>query len=146
MSPSTGTFESDRVSLLSSKPARANDCPSRSSTPVFARRVRRAGINKAVEPDAVREIDRRNFGLEFEPDVIFIDDRRLEVQTHAIFFEHDGDCASLAAALDDRNGKLAAREEARLLAIHGDQIWLGQRAQRALRLQCANICARRLRY
>ena len=43
-----------------------------------------------------------------------------------------------AAALNYRNRKFAAGEEARLLAVHRDQIWFRQFAQRALCLQHAN--------
>src|SRR5688572_15192708 len=48
ISPSTGIFDIERDSLLSSRPANAKLCPSRSSTPVRARRVRSAGITKPL--------------------------------------------------------------------------------------------------
>ncbi len=51
------------------------------------------GNHKALEPDTVCEVDRRNFRFELEPDVIFVDDGWFKVQTDAVFLKHDGDCA-----------------------------------------------------
>src|SRR6187551_2570550 len=70
--------------------------------------------------------------------MIFVDDHRFEVQAHTVFFELDGHGISGAAALDDRNRELAAGEEARRLAIHGDQVWLSQSTQSTVGLHGAN--------
>src|SRR6185369_13571003 len=91
--------------------------------------------------NAVCKIDRRYFRFELETDVIFVDDGRFKVQTNTVFLELNGDgvtAATAASALNNRNRKFAAGEEAGNLAIHRDQVWLGQRTQRTVCLHGAN--------
>ncbi len=57
-------------------------------------------------------------------------DRRLEREAHAELLEDDGD--GVGNALDDRHRELAARQEAGLLAVVGDEIGLGQALEIAL--------------
>ncbi len=139
MSPRPGTFESVLVSLLSSSPASAKLWPSRSSTPVLARRVRKPGNQEAVKLHAVGEVKRGYFRLQLQTNVIFVDDGRLEIQTDTVFLENDAysTVAATATALDYGHRILTAGEEARLLTVHRDQVWLGESAQRALCLQGA---------
>ena len=101
----------------------ANDCPSRSSTSVSARRVDQRRNPEALERDAVGEVERADFGPDLEADHVAGDGRR-EVQPDAELLEHDGDRAR--DALDDRHRELAAGEEAGFLAVVGDQVRLGQ--------------------
>src|SRR2546430_17664662 len=77
----------------------------------------------------------RSSRLKLKPYVILVNDGRLEAEAHAVLLEDDGDGRTVAAGLHDGHGELAAREEARLLAVHRNQVRLGQLAQSALRLQ-----------
>src|ERR1051326_7580406 len=124
-SPSTGTFDIFRVSLLSSSPARA-----------------KSRNHESFEFHAVGEIDRRDFRLELETNVIFIDDGWFKVQTDAVFLElncHSSSAAATAAAtLNNGNRKLTAREEACGLSIHRDQVRLSQCTECAVGLHRAN--------
>src|SRR6476659_6659362 len=71
--------------------------------------------------------------------MIFVDNRRFEIQTNAILLKHDCHCAALASSsLNDRYRIFATSQETRLLSIHRDQIWLGKSAQGTLRLQRAD--------
>jgi len=56
----------------------------------------------------VGKIDRRDFRLEFEANMVFIDDRWFEIQAHAIFLEYDRHRTAITTSLDHRNRKLAA--------------------------------------
>src|SRR6185295_17259136 len=46
---------------------------------------------KTVVANTVVEVDRGNFRFEFQPDVVFVDDGRFEVQANAILFPNDRD-------------------------------------------------------
>src|SRR5262249_50755858 len=89
--------------------------------------------------NSVPVIQRRDFRLKLQPDVLFVEYRRLEIEADAILFEQDSHrvVSGARAVLNDRDRNLAPGEEARLLPVHGDQIRLRQRAQSALRLERA---------
>src|SRR5688572_20121666 len=90
---------------------------------------------ETVETNAIAEVDRGDFRLEFETDVVFVDDGRFEVETDAILFPHDGHAVTAIAHLEHRYGELTTGEEARLLTVHRDQVWLGQLAEGAFLTQ-----------
>ena len=118
--------------MLSSRPAIANDWPSRSSTSVSARRVVSAGMRK---PDSVMPLLKSSVltsGLTLQPDHV-AGDRRRERQPDAELLALHRHGAG--GALDDGNRELAAGEEARLLAVVGDQVRLGQALEVARRLR-----------
>ena len=76
--------------MLFSRPAMANDWPSRSSTSVSARRVSQRRDAEALEGDAVVEVERADFGLHLQADHV-AGDRRLEGQPDAELLELDRD-------------------------------------------------------
>src|SRR5205085_2397078 len=95
--------------------------------------------DEAIELDAISEINCGDFRLKLKTDVIFVNDRRLEVQANAILFEYDRDSRAITAAtLYDRHWKLATREKTGLLAVHRNEVRLSQLAQRALLLHSSN--------
>ena len=96
---------------------------------------------EALKGDAVVEIERADLGLHLEADLV-AGDRRLERQPHAELLELDRH--RIGGALDDRNRELAAGEEARLLAVVGDQVRLGEALEVALRLERLQDCAEAL--
>ena len=114
--------------MLSSRPAIANDWPSRSSTSVSARRVVSAGMRKPDSVTPLLKSSELTSGLHLQPDHV-AGDRRLEVQPDAELLEHDRDRAG--GALDDRNRELAAGQEAGFLAVVGDQVRLGEALEAA---------------
>ena len=117
---------------LFSRPAIANDCPSRSSTSVSARRVMSAGHAEALERNAVVEVERADLRTDLQANDVACN-RRPEIQPDAELLEDDRDRAG--GALHDRHRELAAREEARFLAVVGDQVRLGKRLEEALLLE-----------
>ena len=124
-----GTFAVSFCPMLLSSPAMANDCPSRSSTSVDARRVMSAGIRK---PDSVMPLLKSSAltsGLTFNRITISGDGRR-ERKPDSEFLELDRHGAGIA--LDDRDREFPAGEEAGLLAVVGDQVRLGQTPKRPL--------------
>src|SRR5947207_697901 len=71
--------------------------------------------------------------------MIFINNGRFEVKPHTILLKHDRHgtaCTGSRTGLDDRDRELTAGEKTRLLTVHGDQVRLGQRAERSVSLQC----------
>src|SRR5207245_11750767 len=95
----------------------------------------KSGYDKATEPYAVGEINCRNFRLQFEPNVILVDDCGFEIQANAVLFEDYGNCAAAArTALDDRNRKFPTRQEAGRLAVHRNQVGFSQGPQSSARL------------
>ena len=62
-------------------------------------------------------------------------DYRRELQAHAEIFERDGHGREARARLHDRKRELTTGEKARLLAIHRDQIGLGQDLKQILGLK-----------
>ena len=117
---------------LSSRPAIANDCPSRSSTSVSARARRERRNPEAAQAHAVREVERADFGLDLQPDGVSRD-RRREVQSDAEFLEQDRHGAG--RALHDRDREFAAGQEAGLLTVVGNQVRLGEALKRAASLR-----------
>ena len=118
--------------MLFSRPAIANDWPSRSSTSVSARRVVSAGIRK---PEIVTPLLKSSaltsgltcsritspaiVGLKFKPDAELLEDDRHRAR----------------GPRDERHRKLAARQEAGFLTVIGDQVRLGEALEVALVLQ-----------
>src|SRR5438552_13274104 len=56
-------------------------------------------------------------------------------QPYAELAKHDGDGAGVSAALQHRDGKLTAHQEAGFLAIRRDEVWLGQDFEQTAALQ-----------
>src|SRR4029078_9648947 len=81
--------------------------------------------------------ERAHFRTHLQMNPIAVD-HRSEIQPDAEFLELDSHRRSAGARLGDRNGKLAAGEEAGFLAALGNQIRLGQALEQAFRLQRAN--------
>ena len=118
---------------LFSRPAMANDWPSRSSTSVSARRVISAGNAEAGEDDAVGEVERAHLGLAAfsritSPAIVGVKVRRMPNSLYCT--RHLADVAA-----DHRNRNFAAGEEAGLLAVVGDQVRLGQALEEAAALR-----------
>ena len=88
---------------------------------------------EARERDAVGEIERADLRPDLQPDHV-PGNRRREVQPDAELLEDDRDGIALGP-LDDWNRELAAGEEARFLAVVGNQIRLGEALECALLLQ-----------
>src|SRR3954447_6268838 len=72
--------------------------------------------------------------------MIFVNDRRFEVEANAIFFPNYGDALVAVSGLQHRHWELAAREEARLLVVHGDQVWLRKFTEGAFGAQHLQHC------
>src|SRR5258708_32709847 len=87
------------------------------------------------------KVERRYFRSDVQPNVIVFRDDGIEVQPYAKLPELDGDCSGVGAALQDRNRKLAAYQEAGFLAIGGNQVRLGQDLQKVAVLQRADQSA-----
>ena len=130
-----GIAASSVCEVLSSRPAIANDWPSRNSTSVSARRVVSAGIRKPGDRHAVVEVQRADFGPNLQANDV-AGNRRREVQPDAELLELHRDLAGRAR--DKRHRELAARQEAGFLAVVGDQVRLGQALEQALLLQRAD--------
>ena len=127
-----GTLAPSFCVMLFSRPAMANDCPSRSSTSVSARRVMSAGIRK---PSSVMPLLKsseltsgRTFRRMTSPAIVGLKFSLTPNSLNMIVTRARG-------ALHDRHRKLSAREEARLLAVVGDQVRLGERLEEALLLE-----------
>src|SRR5260370_13690763 len=67
--------------------------------------------------------------------------RGIEGQPHAEFAKHDGDGSGIAAALQNRDRKLAAYQKAGFFTIRSDQVWLGQDLKQIAALQRLNQSA-----
>src|SRR5260370_31441822 len=65
----------------------------------------------------------------------------IEGQPHAEFAKHDGDGSGIAAALQNRDWKLAAYQKAGFFTIGSDQVWLGQDLKQIAALQRLNQSA-----
>ena len=110
----------------------ANDCPSRSSTSVSARRVMSAGTRK---PSSVMPLLKssaltsgRTFRRMTSPAIVGLKFSFTPNSLNMIV-------TAARIALHDRHRKLAAGEKARLLAVVGDQVRLGERLEQALLLE-----------
>ena len=118
--------------MLFIRPAIANVCPSRSSTSVSARRVISAGMRN---PESVRPLLKsseltsgRTFSRITSPAMVGLKVRRMPNSLNTT-----GDRAR--GALHDRDRELAAGQEARFLAVVGDQVRFGEALEPAGRLQ-----------
>ena len=110
---------------LFSSPAIANDCPSRSSTSVSARRVVSAGIRKpwSVMPllKSSELTSGRTFRRMTSPAIVGLKFSLTPNSLNMIVT-----VLSRAAALHDRYRELAAGEKAGLLAVVGNQVRFGE--------------------
>ena len=93
-----------------------------------------AGMRKPSSVMPLLKSSELTSGLTLQPDDV-AGDRRPEIQLHAEFLEEDRHRGREARALHHRHRELAAREEARLLAVVGDQVRLGERLKQPLLLE-----------
>ena len=123
-----GIAASSSCDMLSSRPAIANDWPSRSSTSVSARRVVSAGMRKpsSVMPLAKSSVltSGRTFSRMTSPAIVGVKFSRTPNSLNETV-------TAAGCALDDGNRKLAAGQEAGLLAVVGDQVRLGEALEAA---------------
>ena len=138
MSPMPGIFDICDVTVLFMRPATANVWPSCSSTSVSVRRVEIAGTRKPWSVTALAKSSELTSGRTFSlmrsvPTIV-----GSEVQPDAVFLELDADARRAALPLDDGVRVLATGEEARFLAVLGDQVRFGEALEQALVLQRAD--------
>ena len=123
------------VTRLSINPAITKLCPSCSSNSVSALRVLKRGHGESGNGQGIREIQRADFGRNLQVDVAVGRDHRGELQPHAEFLERNRHRSEAVARLHDRERELAAGEETGFLAVHRNQIRLGENLQKILRLE-----------
>src|SRR5687767_2351016 len=87
---------------------------------------------ESLEHDAVVEVERADFRTDMQPDEV-AGNRRFEIQPDAKLLEQDRNRPG--RALHDRYGEFTTSQEARLLAVVGDQIRLGQALEVSVGLQ-----------
>src|SRR5262249_9201061 len=90
------------------------------------------GNSESLERDTVVEIERADLRPNLQADHV-AGDRRSEVQPDAELLEHDRD--GTRRALHDRHREFTARKKARLLAVVGNQVRVGERLEEPLLLE-----------
>ena len=127
-----GIAAASSCDTLSSKPAIANDCPSRSSTSVSARRVVSAGIRNPPRLTPFAKSSVLTSGATFRriasPAIVGVNFSRMPNSLNCHGHRAGG-------ALHNRNRELAAGQEARLLPVVGNQVRLGEALKRAALLK-----------
>ena len=130
MSPRPGILRIDDSAVLFSRPAMANVWPSRSSTSVSVRREVSAGMRKPSRTIALLKSSELTSGLTFR--LIRSPPSTVGVKLSRTPYSLKWIVKRAELPLRHRIRELAAGEEAGFLAVHRDQVRLGEALEDAL--------------
>ena len=135
MSPRPGILFQVSVTRLSIKPAMTKLWPSLQFKFGFRFAGAQGGNGKTGNGKRVGEIESADLGRHGEVDIAVRHDHRSELELYAKFLEGNRNRGESLAGLHNRKWKLASREKAGFLAVHGDQSRFGENLQQVLGFQ-----------